>query len=66
MSLAGVVTTGAIVAWPFLFPMVEAAGDPSDFRLARIFYTSISVVAGLTIVSAWITHNIMRFTGSSR
>lgn len=57
---AGVAATAAVVAIPFLFPMVEAAGDPSDFTMARTFYTALSIVAGLTIVGTWLTHIVGR------
>lgn len=61
--LAGTVAIAAVVAAPYLFPIVEAAGDPSDFRLARMFYTALSVVAGLTIVSVWLTSRVRQSIG---
>jgi uncharacterized membrane protein len=57
---AGVAATAAVVAIPFLFPVVEAAGDPSDFTMARNFYTALSIVVGLTIVGTWLTHIVGR------
>ena len=58
--LAGTAAIVAVVAAPYLFPVVEAADDPSDFRLARMFYTALSIVAGLTIVSVWLTYTVQR------
>src|SRR5689334_5646604 len=57
---AGVAATAAVVALPFLFPMVEAAGDPSELTMARNFYIALSIVVGLTIVGTWLTHIVGR------